>query len=141
MPATALAAKAAPAKLVFSGTTHNTAGRDGAAVSQDGFLDLNLTQPHPAAENLFGAALSACFIGALQLAAQQQKVRLPALPEIDATIDLLNDQGGYFLRAHLDVALPGLDRATAQALVDEAHAICPYSKATRGNIDVLITLR
>jgi Ohr subfamily peroxiredoxin len=124
------------AKVVFSGTTHNTPGRDGGAKSADGFLDLKLSQPHPAAENLFGAAWSACFGGALELAAAQRKVTLPADRAIDATIDLNLADGAYFLAAKLDVSLPGLDRQLGWELVDAAHEICPYSKATRGNIDV-----
>ena len=82
-----------PARVLFSGKTHNTAGPNGAAVSSDGFLDVKLPEPHPAAENLFGAAWSACYIGAIQLAAAQKKVKLPALPAVDAEIDL-NHAGG-----------------------------------------------
>ena len=124
------------AKTLFSGKTHVTAGPNGAARSSDGFLDLKLPQPHPAAENLFAAAWSACFIGAIQLAAQQKKVKLPAEPEVHAEIDLNNGAGGFFLAARLNVLVPGVDRAVAQDLIETAHGICPYSKATRGNIDV-----
>lgn len=138
---TTTAEKVASAKVLFTGKTHVTSGRNGAARSSDGFLDIKLPQPHPAAENLFGAAWSACFIGAIQLAASQRKVTLPADPEIDAEIDLNNAGGSFFLRARLDVSVPGVDRAVAQELVDAAHEICPYSKATRGNIDVSVTLR
>jgi Ohr subfamily peroxiredoxin len=127
-------------KVLFTGKTHNTAGRDGAARSSDGFLDLKLKQPHPAAENLFGAAWSACYIGAIQVAAGQAKIALPSEPSVDAEIDLVNDAGSYFLRARLNVTVPGLDRQTAQELLDAAHQICPYSKATHGNIDVTTTL-
>jgi len=128
------------AKVLFTGKTHITAGRDGAARSSDGFLDVKLAQPHPAAENLFGAAWSACYIGALQLAAGQQKVTLPVEPSVDAEIDLVNDAGAFFLRARLDVSLPGVDREAAQRLIEAAHGICPYSKAVHGNIDVTTTL-
>lgn len=128
------------AKVLFTGKTHITAGRDGAARSSDGFLDIKLAQPHPAAENLFGAAWSACYIGALQLAAGQQKVTLPVEPSVDAEIDLVNDAGAFFLRARLDVSLPGVDREAAQRLIEAAHGICPYSKAVHGNIDVTTTL-
>jgi Ohr subfamily peroxiredoxin len=128
------------AKVLFTGKTHVTAGRNGAARSSDGFLDLKLPQPHPAAENLFAAAWSACFIGAIQLAASQKKVKLPAEPEVYAEIDLNNADGSFFLRARLNVSVPGVDREIAQALVEAAHGICPYSKATRGNIDVSTTL-
>ncbi|MBQ0822640.1 Ohr family peroxiredoxin [Microvirga sp. HBU67558] len=125
-----------PAKVLFTGKTRNTGGRDGGSRSSDGFLDLKLSQPHPAAENLFGAAWSACYIGALELAAAQRKVTLPTLPTVDTEIDLVLDSGSYFLQARLDVSLPGLDREVAQTLVDAAHGICPYSKATHGNINV-----
>jgi len=128
------------AKLLFTGKTHNVGGRDGAARSDDGFLDLTLAQPHPAAENLFGAAWSACFMGALEYAAGQAKIALPAAPSVDAQIDLNADASGFFLRARLDVSVPGLDRETAARLVQAAHEICPYSKATRGNIDVAVNL-
>ncbi|SFK64074.1 Ohr family peroxiredoxin [Caulobacter sp. UNC279MFTsu5.1] len=128
------------AKVLFTGKTHITAGRDGAARSADGFLDVKLAQPHPAAENLFGAAWSACYIGAIQLAAGQQKVTLPVEPSVDAEIDLVNEAGAFFLRARLDVSLPGVDREVAQRLIEAAHGICPYSKAVHGNIDVTTTL-
>lgn len=128
------------AKTLFSGTTHNVGGANGSAKSADGFLDLQLAEPHPAAENLFGAAWSACFMGALGVAAQQKKVALPQTPSIDATIDLLMEGNEFFLRAKLDVAVPGVDREVAQELVELAHEICPYSKATRGNIEVEVKL-
>jgi osmotically inducible protein OsmC len=127
-------------KVLFTGKTHNTGGRDGAARSSDGFLDIRLPQPHPAAENLFGAAWSACFMGAIELAASQRKITLPAGLAIDAEIDLNRDGGSFFLRARLNVSVPGVDREVAQELVDAAHKICPYSKATHGNIGVETTL-
>jgi Ohr subfamily peroxiredoxin len=127
------------AKILFTGKTHTTAGRDGAATSADGFLDVKLPQPHPAAENLFGAAWSACYLGAIQLAAGQQKVTLVD-PAVDAEIDLANEAGAFFLQARLSVSLPGVDRDVAQGLIEAAHAICPYSKAVHGNIDVVTTL-
>jgi len=127
-------------KLLFTGKTHITSGPDGAARSSDGFLDIKLAQPHPAAEQLFGAAWSACYMGAIELAAAQRKIALPAHPAVDAEIGLFNDKGGFFLRARLDVSLPGLDRAVAQELVEAAHGICPYSKATHGNIAVTTNL-
>ncbi|KRD53271.1 MULTISPECIES: Ohr family peroxiredoxin [Sinorhizobium/Ensifer group] len=123
-------------KLVFTGKTHNTGGRNGGTRSQDGMLELKLSQPHPAAENLFGAAWSACYIGAIELAAQQRKVKLPAGPEVETDINLNVDDGSYFLSARLNVSLPGLDRDLAHEIIHAAHEICPYSKATRGNIEV-----
>jgi Ohr subfamily peroxiredoxin len=128
------------AKVLFTGKTHNTNGHDGAAHSADGFLDIKLPQPHPAAENLFGAAWSACYMGALELAASQRKITLPSGLVVDAQIDLNNDGGSFFLRAHLNVSVPGVERGLAQELVDAAHKICPYSKATHGNIEVETTL-
>lgn len=128
-------------KVLFTGKTHNVGGANGSTRSSDGQLDLQLAQPHPAAENLFGAAWSACFMGAIELAAGQRKVALPVQPTVDATIEL-NHAGGvdFFLRARLDVSIPGVDREIAQELIEAAHGICPYSKATRGNIEVEATL-
>ncbi|OCP17704.1 MULTISPECIES: Ohr family peroxiredoxin [unclassified Ensifer] len=123
-------------KLLFTGKTHNTGGRNGGTRSSDGMLDLKLAQPHPAAENLFGAAWSACYIGAIEVAALQRKIKLPAGLAVDTEIDLNVDDGSYFLRARLNVSLPELDRDVARELIHAAHDICPYSKATRGNIDV-----
>lgn len=94
------------AKLLFTGKTHVTAGHDGAARSQDGQLDIKLPQPHPAAENLFAAAWSACYLGALGLAATQRKVKLPQEPSVDTAIDLNNANGAFFLRARLESASP-----------------------------------
>jgi Ohr subfamily peroxiredoxin len=128
------------AKTLYSGTTHNVGGADGYTRSADGFLDLKLAEPHPAAENLFGAAWSACFIAAIGVAASQKKIALPETPTIDATIDVLMDGGEFFLRAKLDVTVPGLDIEVARELVYAAHDICPYSKATRGNIDVAVNV-
>ena len=128
------------AKLMYSGTTHNVGGKNGSTRSADGFLNLQFDDPHPAAENFFGAAWSGCFMGAIARAAQLKKVALPQAPSTDATIDLLMDGNDFFLRAKLDVTVPGIDIAVARELVDIAHEICPYSKATRGNIDVEIRL-
>jgi osmotically inducible protein OsmC len=127
-------------KLLFTGKTRVTAGPDGAARSSDDQLDIKLPQAHPAAEQLFGAAWSACFIGAIQLAASERKITLPTDPAVDAEIDLNLVDGGFLLAARLAVSVPGVARDVAQDLIEAAHAICPYSKATRGNIDVEITL-
>jgi lipoyl-dependent peroxiredoxin len=126
----------ATAKVLFSGRTRTTGGRDGAARSSDGFVDIKLPQPHPAAEQLFAAAWSACYIGAIELAAAQRKITLPASPAVDAEIDLNRAGDGFFLRARLNVSLPGVDREVAQTLAEAAHGICPYSKAVHGNIEV-----
>ncbi|MGC3965958.1 MAG: organic hydroperoxide resistance protein [Pirellulales bacterium] len=128
-------------KVLYTAKTHTTGGRDGASRSSDGRLDVKHSSPggpgngtNP--EQLFAAGWSACFLGALGVAAGKMKVALPADRAIDAEVDLGTNEGGFILRARLNVSLPGLDRETAQALVDAAHQICPYSKATRGNIDV-----
>jgi Ohr subfamily peroxiredoxin len=124
------------AKTLFTAKTHTTGGPSGAAHSADGQFDIQLPEPHPSAERLFAVAWSACFIGALELAAARKHITLAATPAIDATIDLLIENNTFFLRARLDVSVPGVDREVARELVDAAHGICPYSKATRGNIDV-----
>jgi Ohr subfamily peroxiredoxin len=124
------------AKVLFTGKTHTTAGHDGAARSSDGFLDIKLPQPHPAAENLFGVAWSACYMGAIELAASKKKITLPPGLAVDAQIDLNLVNGAFLLSARLDVSLPGLDSEVAKELIHAAHEICPYSKATRGNIAV-----
>ena len=123
-------------KVLFTAKTHTTPGRNGAGRSSDGFLDIKLPQPHPAAENLFGVAWSACYMGALELAASKKKIALPPGLAVDAQIDLNLVNGAFFLSARLDVSLPGLDREVAKELIHAAHEICPYSKATRGNIAV-----
>jgi len=127
-------------KVLFTGKTHNTNGKDGAAKSSDGLLDLKLPQPHPAAENLFSAAWSHCYMGAIELAAGKKKIKLPPQISVDNEIKLHLGDGGFVLSARLDVSLPGIDRAAAQALIEEAHTICPYSKATHGNIEVTTNL-
>jgi lipoyl-dependent peroxiredoxin len=132
-------------KVLYTAKTHTTGGRDGASRTSDGRLDVKLSAAGAAGtgtnpEQLFAAGWSACFLSAIALAAAQKKVSLPANRAIDAEVDLGTSDGGYVLRARLNVSLPGLDREIAQALVDAAHQTCPYSKATRGNIEVTINL-
>jgi Ohr subfamily peroxiredoxin len=132
-------------KLLYTAKTHTTGGRDGASQSSDGRLDVKLSTPGTAGkgtnpEQLFAAGWSACFEGAMARAAQQLKIALPADVAIDAEVDLNIDDGGFFLRARLNVSLPGLDREVAQELLHAAHGICPYSKAVHGNIEVTTTL-
>jgi len=129
--------------VLYTGKTHTTGGREGHARSDDGQLDIVLSTPgsnRPGTnpEQLFAAGWSACFEGAMKIAARKLQVAVPADAAIDAEIDLGKVGEGFQLQARLNVSLPGLDRAQAQALVDEAHRTCPYSKATRGNIDVQI---
>lgn len=131
--------------VLYTGRVHVTGGRDGAARSDDGKLDTRLSPPGSAApgtnpEQLLAAGWSACFIGAMGLAARAQGVALPAAAAVDAEIDLGKVGDAYQLQARLNVSLPGLDPAVGQALVEAAHQTCPYSKATRGNIDVTLTL-
>jgi len=131
---------------VYTAKTHTTGGREnGTSRSSDGRLDVKLSVPGSARigtnpEQLLAAGWSACFESAIGLAARKMKIALPADLAIDAEVDLNLADGGYFLRTRLNVSLPGIEREVAQALVDEAHQICPYSKATRGNIDVAINL-
>jgi Ohr subfamily peroxiredoxin len=127
-------------KVLFTGKTHNTNGRDGGARSSDGHLDIKMKQPHPAAENLFGAAWSACYMGAIEYAASQKHIKLPERVAVDAEIDLNLEEGSFFLSARLNVCVPGIDPAVATELLHDAHNICPYSKATHGNVDVVTTL-
>jgi len=132
-------------KVLYTGKTHTTGGRDGASRSSDGRLDLKLSTPGTAGsgtnpEQLFAAGWSACFEGAMKLAAQQMKTTLPAGLAIDAEVDLCVAGGAYFLQARLNISLPGVERGVAQALTDAAHQTCPYSKAVRGNVDVVINL-
>jgi lipoyl-dependent peroxiredoxin len=132
----------APGKVIYTARTHTTGGREnGVARSSDGRLDIKLSLPgsprigtNP--EQLFAAGWSACFEGALAVAAHRKKVKLPADAAIDAEVDLHLDDGEYFLSARLNVSIPGIELSVAQGLVEDAKGICPYSKATRGNIDV-----
>ncbi|MDB5767613.1 MAG: peroxiredoxin [Collimonas fungivorans] len=133
-------------KVLYTGKTHTSSGgRDGASRSSDGRLDIKLSSPGSAGdgtnpEQLFAAGWSACFIGAMGIAAGKMKVALPPDLAVDAEVDLGVTGGAYFLQARLNVSLPGLEREVARALTDAAHQTCPYSKATRGNIDVVINL-
>jgi Ohr subfamily peroxiredoxin len=132
-------------KVIYTAKAHTTGGRDGASRTSDGRLDVKLATPGTSGvgtnpEQLFAAGWSACFMSAIALAASKQKVALPPDRAIDAEIDLGTNEGGYLLRARLNVSLPGLRREVAQGLVDAAHGICPYSKATKGNIEVAINL-
>lgn len=133
-------------KVLYTGKTRTTSGgRDGSAQSDDGRLDIKLSSPGSAGtgtnpEQLFAAGWSACFIGAMGLAAGKMKIKLPADLAVNAEVDLCNADGAYFLQARLNVSVPGLEREVVETLVNLAHQTCPYSKATRGNIDVVISL-
>ena len=133
------------AVVLYTAETDTTGGREGASRSSDGRLELKLSRPggpgngtNP--EQLFAAGWSACFISAMELEARKMKVALPGDLSINTQIDLCSADGAYFIKARLNVSLPGLGREIAQALVDATHQTCIYSKATRGNIDVAIKL-
>ena len=132
-------------KVLYTARTHTTGGRDGMGRSSDGQLDVKLSsagsgKPGTNPEQLFAVGWSACFMGAMGLAAAAHKVSLPREAAVEAEVDLAKDDAGYFLQARLKVSLPGVPRDTAKMIVDAAHLTCPYSKATRGNIDVSIEL-
>ncbi|TIQ20783.1 MAG: organic hydroperoxide resistance protein [Mesorhizobium sp.] len=133
------------AKRLYTAKVHTTGGREGGSRSSDGRLDIGLSTPGGAGsgtnpEQLFAAGWSACFEGAMAIAARKMNVVLPADLAIDAEVDLNSGDGAFFLSARLNVSLPGMDRNDARAIVDVAHQTCPYSKATRGNIEVEINL-
>jgi Ohr subfamily peroxiredoxin len=135
-----------PVKVLYTAKAHTTGGREGGASrTSDGRLDVRLSVPggpgngtNP--EQLFAVGWSACFLSAVKIVALKMKVKLPSDVAIDPEVELWNGSDGYFLKARLNVSLPDLERQVAQSIVDGAHQICPYSKATRGNIDVTINL-
>jgi Ohr subfamily peroxiredoxin len=136
----------AAVKVVYTAKVHTTGGRDGGvARSDDDRLHIGLSAPGSRGagtnpEQLLAAGWSACFEGAIGIAARQLKVVPPPEMAVDAEVDLCGNGGSYFLRARLNVSLPGLSSEVGSNLIASAHRICPYSKATRGNIDVLIAL-
>lgn len=132
-------------KILYTGKTHTTSGREGSAESSDGALQVKLSTPgsnRPGTnpEQLFAAGWSACFLSAIGAAAAERKLRISDQSTIDAEVDLAKGDDGYSLRARLHVSLPGIERDVAEALVARAHETCPYSKATHGNIDVVTSL-
>ncbi|ROM67251.1 peroxiredoxin [Pseudomonas brassicacearum] len=135
----------APQNVLYTAHVHTTGGREGRSRSDDGRLDIQLSSPGSSGagtnpEQLFAAGWSACFEGAMQLASRRLKIKLPDAVAVDAQVDLCLADGSYFLQARLKVSVPGVDRASAQALIDAAHQTCPYSKLSRNNIHVEITL-
>lgn len=137
------------ANVLYTAQATANGGRDGRAVSSDNVLDIQLSTPRELGgaggpgtnpEQLFAAGWSACFIGAMGLAAKEKKLPLPAGTAVDAEVDLGTGASGFLLQARLKVSLPDLQRDVAQELIDMAHQMCPYSKMSRGNIDVSITL-
>jgi osmotically inducible protein OsmC len=133
-------------KVLYTAHAHTTGGRDAKSRTDDGRLDVTLSSPGTAGtgtnpEQLFAAGYAACFIGAMKAVGGMKKIDVPADVAIDSSVDLGKIPNGYGIAVRLDVTLPGMDRAAAQALIDAAHQVCPYSNATRGNIDVVITLK
>jgi osmotically inducible protein OsmC len=133
-------------EVLYTGRTRTLAGRDGSARSDDGRLDVKLSRPGSAGEGtnpeqLLGAGWSACFLGAMARAAAARQMALPAGASIDAEIDLGKAGGQFLLGARLNISLPGVDPEVALALAEAAHLICPYSKATRGNVEVELKVR
>lgn len=137
-------------QILYTAHATATGGRDGRAVSNDNNLDVKLTTPKQLGgaggegtnpEQLFAAGYSACFLSAMKFVATPMKVALPADATVTAEVGVgPNDKGGFGLAAELRVALPGMEQAAAQALVAKAHEVCPYSNATRGNIEVKVVL-
>ena len=133
-------------KVLYTAQAHTTGGREGGTSrTSDGRLDVRLTTPGAKGdgtnpEQLFAVGWSSCFLSAIKLVAAKSKVKLPPDVAIDAEVDLGITDHQHFLQARLNVSLPGIDRETAQMLVDGAHQACPYSKATHGNINVVTNL-
>ncbi|WP_313310026.1 organic hydroperoxide resistance protein [Stutzerimonas nitrititolerans] len=135
--------------ILYTATATATGGREGRATSSDNVLDLLLSTPRELGgaggagtnpEQLFAAGYSACFLGALKFVAGKQKVALPASTNVTGKVGIGQIPSGFGIEAELTIAAPGIDRDTLQALVDQAHIVCPYSNATRGNIDVTLLI-
>jgi Ohr subfamily peroxiredoxin len=136
-------------KVLYRATAQATGGRDGRAVSSDNVLDVKLATPRELGgaggegtnpEQLFAAGYSACFLGALKFVASKEKVALPADTNIEGTVGIGQIPTGFGIEVALKISLPGIEKSVAEALVQKAHIVCPYSNATRGNIDVTLTV-
>jgi len=136
-------------KVLYTAHATSTGGREGISKSSDGALDVKLTTPKELGgngafgtnpEQLFAAGYSACFLGAMKFVASQQKISLPADTSIDAAVGIGQIPAGFLVQVALTVKIPGMDKAAAEKLVETAHTVCPYSNATRGNIDVTLTV-
>jgi len=136
-------------KVLYRAQATATGGRDGRAISSDGVLDIQLSVPRELGgaagpgtnpEQLFAAGYSACFLGALKFVAAQEKVTLPAATQIVGTVGIGAIPSGFGIEVELRISIPELARDKAQALIDKAHIVCPYSNATRNNIDVRLLL-
>jgi osmotically inducible protein OsmC len=132
------------AKVLYTAHAKVTGGRDGHATSSDGLLDVKLTVPKEMGgpgggtnpEQLFAAGYAACFLGAMKVVAAQKKVSLPVGLSIDSSVGIGPIQNGYGIEAALRIHIPGMNSTEAKSLVEAAHQVCPYSNATRNNIDV-----
>lgn len=136
-------------KVLYRAQATSNGGREGTSRSSDGILDVKLTTPKELGgnglpgtnpEQLFAAGYSACFLGALKFVAGKAKVALPAETSITGDVGIGPLPTGFGIEVTLTVSIPGVDRAVAQDLVNKAHIVCPYSNATRGNIDVTLKL-
>ncbi|WP_045726620.1 organic hydroperoxide resistance protein [Xanthomonas sp. GPE 39] len=136
---------ASPTTIAYTATATATGGRDGRAATPDKALDVKLSTPRELGgaggdgtnpEQLFAAGYSACFLGAMKFVAGQEQLKLPAEPTIEGQVGIGQIPGGFGIAVELRIAVPGMEHAALQALVDKAHQVCPYSNATRGNIDV-----
>ncbi|HSD36502.1 MAG TPA: organic hydroperoxide resistance protein [Rhodocyclaceae bacterium] len=135
-------------KVVYTAHAVATGGRDGRAVSSDNVLDVKLAVPKEMGgagggtnpEQLFAAGYSACFLGAMKFVAGRDKIALPADVSIAGSVGIGPIPNGFGIEAELKISLPGMDKAEAKKLVDAAHIVCPYSNATRGNIEVTLTI-
>jgi len=136
-------------KILYVGEATATGGREGQAASSDGALDVKLSTPRELGggggsgtnpEQLFAAGYSACFLGALKFVAGKQKITLPADTTVTGRVGIGPIPTGFGIEAQLTIRVPGLPREQVQSLVEQAHQVCPYSNATRGNIDVTLTV-
>ena len=132
-------------KVLYRAHAKATGGRDGRAASSDGIIDVKLTTPKELGgaggtgtnpEQLFAAGYAACFIGAMKFVAGQKKIRLPAEPVIESTVGIGPIPDGFGIEVEMNISIPGMPKADAEALVAAAHVVCPYSNATRNNINV-----
>jgi osmotically inducible protein OsmC len=135
--------------VLYRATATATGGREGRASSSDGALDIKLSTPRELGggggdgtnpEQMFAAGYSACFIGALKAVAGKMKIALPADTSITGIVGIGPIPAGFGIEVELKISLPGLDRAQAEQVVEQAHKVCPYSNATRGNVDVTLTI-
>lgn len=136
-------------KVLYRGKAKSTGGRDGKTRTSNGDIDVKLTTPKELGgpggagtnpEEMFAAGYSACFIGAMKFVAGQQKIKLPDDTSIEGEVGIGQIPGGFGIAVELKISVPGLDKAQVQAIVDKAHGVCPYSNATRGNVEVKLTV-